>query len=291
MDYKLNPITVEYFKLPYLGDAQFEIDTVSSLDNATEKSIVFYSGNDVDVLKDINAGIVICNELLKDKITTYISKALVFSSNPKFTFIKLLEDFFNDSFKERVTLENNTIDGKISDSAYIEKGVEIGKQCEIYPGTYISHATKIGNNCQILSGTVIGVPGLGDLWHENEYHKFTHIGRVVVGANVSIGANVSVMRGMLEDTVIGAGTKIANNVNIGHSVVIGNNCYISSGVTIGGACIIEDNVWIAPGSTLVDHVCIGENTMVATGAVIIKDALPNSTYLGNPARKIGDRSI
>jgi UDP-3-O-[3-hydroxymyristoyl] glucosamine N-acyltransferase len=112
---------------------------------------------------------------------------------------------------------------------------------------------------------------------------------VIVEDDVTIGTNVSILKGMLEDTIIGAGTRIANNVCIGHSVRIGKNCYVSSGVTIGGACVIEDNCWLAVGITLTDHVKVGKNTMIGAGAVLIKDALPDSLYLGNPARKVSER--
>ena len=197
----------------------------------------------------------------------------------------MLQKYCDDSF-ERTTEDT----GNVSQKATIESTVILGENCEIYPQSVVCGNTVMGSNCRVLSGTIIGVAGLGDLWEGERFYRFTHIGGVVIEDNVSIGTNVSILKGMLEDTTIGSGTKIGSNVSIGHSVQIGKNCYISSGVTIGGACIIEDNTWLAVGCTLKDHVNVGQNTMIGTGAVLMKDALPDSLYLGNPARKVGERN-
>ena len=291
MNRRIPPISANYFGLPFIGERAFEVDNVASLKTANDTSVIFYSGDDINFLEEIQTGIVIIDTCLKDKLKTHKSQTIVFSPKPKLTFLKLLEDFFENSFEGKFQKRADFVDCKISGDAYIEPKVKLGKGCEIFPQVSLFNEVTIGEKCKILPGTVIGVSGLGDLWYRGEYHKFVHLGEVSIGSNVNIGANVSIMKGMLEDTIIGEGTRIANNVNIGHSVQIGKNCYISSGVTIGGACIIEDNSWLAVGSTLTDHVRIGKNTMVGTGAVIIKDALPNSLYLGNPARKVGERDF
>ncbi|WP_420401442.1 hypothetical protein [Flagellimonas sp.] len=288
MNTNIPPTTPDYFELPFHGSGTFEADNIASLRTANSTSIIFYSGHDKAYLEEINAGIVIADSKLQSLVGDFNSGAIVFSPKPKYTFLKLLQDFFVDTFFEQ-DLKEVQGNGEISRMAYIEKEVDLGKDCKVYPNVSLFNPTTIGSHSTILSGTVIGLPGLGDLWHEGSYHKFVHLGGVKIGSNVTIGSNVSILKGMLEDTVIGSGTRIANNVNIGHSVQIGKNCYISSGVTIGGACVIEDNCWLAVGVTLTDNIRVEKNCKIGTGAVLIKDALPDSLYLGNPARKIGDR--
>jgi UDP-3-O-[3-hydroxymyristoyl] glucosamine N-acyltransferase len=290
MKYRIpQPITASFFDLPFSGDSIYQVNYVASLDAADSTTIIFYSGNDISFLDHVEAGIIIAHSSLKKNISGHKAKAIVYCDKPKFIFLSFLEKFFKNTFETgfgKRTIHNLV---KVSEKSYIESEVVIGDGGEIYPHVTIYNPTCIGKNCVIQSGSVIGGIGLGDLWYNGKYNKFVHLGSVIIEDDVTIGTNVSVLRGMLEDTVIGSGTRIANNVCIGHSVRIGRNCYIASGATIGGACIIEDNCWLAVGVTLTDHVKIGKNTMIGTGAVLIKDALPDSFYLGNPARKISER--
>jgi UDP-3-O-[3-hydroxymyristoyl] glucosamine N-acyltransferase len=290
MKYKISqPITAAFFDLPFSGDNRYEVNYVASLDAADFTTGIFYSGSDISFLEDLEAGIVIADKILKNNISNHKAKAIVYCDKPKYIFLALLEKFFNNTFETGVGIRTGQKAVKLSERSYIESEVVIKEGCEIYPNVVIYNPTRVGKNCTIQSGSVIGGIGLGDLWYNGRYNKFVHLGSVIIEDDVAIGTNVSVPRGMLEDTVIGSGTRIGNNVCIGHSVRIGKSCYISSGVTIGGACIIEDNSWLAIGVTLSDHVKISKNTMIGTGAVLIKDALPDSFYLGNPARKISER--
>lgn len=290
MKYKIpEPITAGFFELPFTGNENYKVNYVATPDAADADCVIFYSRDDASFLKNIEAGIVIADIKLKDEITEHRSKAIVYSEKPKYIFLRLLEKFFSNTFEGATVTSPNLKSVKISDKSYIESKVAIGEGCEIYPHVAIYYPTVIGKNCRVQSGSVLGGIGLGDLWHNNRYNNFVHLGAVIIEDDVTIGTNVNISRGMLENTVIGAGTRIANNVSVGHSVIIGKNCYISSGVTIGGACVIEDNCWLAIGVTLIDHVKVGKNTMIGTGGVLIKDALENSIYIGNPARKVSER--
>ena len=251
--------------------------------------MTFTHSTDVNKVSDINAGILIVPISLKGQLGVFKSEAILFCENPKFEWIKIISDNFENSF-EQFGREFGDIDCiNISSSAFIEKNVSIGTNSLVYPNVTVFTDSIIGDNCIVQSGSVIGAIGLGDVWHNGKYHKFVHLGKVIIENDVSIGANVTVLKGMIEDTRIGMGTKIGNNVNIGHNVVIGENCYISSGVTIGGSTIIKDNCWISVGVTINDHVTMETNSKAGTGSVIIKNTLENSFYLGNPARKISER--
>jgi UDP-3-O-[3-hydroxymyristoyl] glucosamine N-acyltransferase len=289
MKYKLpQPVAATFFDLPFSGDGGYEVNYVASLDAADLSTIIFYSGTDLSFLKDLEVGIVIANPTLKNDISEHKAKAIIYFEKPKYIFLSLLEKFFKNAF-ETDSAQTNKSGIQLSERAFIESEVVIGEGCKIYPHVAIFNSTSLGKNCIIQSGSVIAGVGLGDLWYNDRYNNFVHLGSVIIEDDVTVGINVSIPRGMLEDTIIGSGTRIANNVCIGHSVRIGKNCYISSGVTIGGACVIEDNCWLAVGATLTDHVRVSKNTMIGAGAVLIKDALPDSLYLGNPARKISER--
>jgi UDP-3-O-[3-hydroxymyristoyl] glucosamine N-acyltransferase len=290
MKYKIpESITASFLDLPFTGDKDYKVNHVASLDAADVDSVVFYSRNDASYLRNLEAGIIIADINLIDEISNQKSKAIIYSNKPKYVFLLLLEKFFNNTFEGATATFQNIKSVKISDKSYIESEVVIGEGSEIYPHVAIYNPTLIGKNCRIQSNSVLGGIGLGDLWHNNRYNNFVHLGAVTIEDNVTIGTNVNISRGMLENTTIGTGTRIANNVSVGHSVIIGKNCYISSGVTIGGACVIEDNCWLAIGVTLIDHVKVGRNTMIGTGGVLIKDALEDSLYLGNPARRVSER--
>jgi len=289
MKFAIKPISAEEFGFPYFGQADFKATFIAGLNDADGTCISFFRGSNIEKLSKIKTGILFVEEKLEGKIEQCQSKALVFCDNPKFHWINTIAKNYSNSFEEKPKPNKIHSEAKISEFAFIESNVIVGKNSSIYPHVCIFKDTFIGDNCEIQSGSVIGGIGLGDVWYGGTYHKFVHLGNVKIGNNVSIGTNVSILKGMTEQTLIGEGTKIGNNVNIGHNVTIGKNCYISSGVTIGGACIIEDNCWIAVGATLNDHVHMEKNSKAGTGSVIIKDTLENGFYLGNPARKISER--
>lgn len=288
MKYPATGIAASNFKpLTILGDSSAKASFVSSLSGAEADCLTFYSGEDPTRLASIGAGIVVAPEQLQSEIQGFNSRAIVWSPHPKYTFIKALQDFCTDKFTDDTL---HVPSQEISKAAYVETDAQLGEQVEVYPNATIFSCASIGEGSIIQAGSVIGGNGLGDVFYEGKYHRFVHLGGVDIAKNVSIGVNSTVLRGMLEDTVIGEGTRIGNNVNIGHSSNIGKNVYISSGVTIGGACVIEDNCWISPGVATTDHITIGKNSKIGTGSVVIKDALEDSFYLGNPARKLPSKS-
>lgn len=145
----------------------------------------------------------------------------------------------------------------------------------------------IGKNVYLAEGVVIGSEGFGYVRNEvGELEKFPHIGGIVIGDNVDLGANTSVDRGSLEDTVIGSGSKLDNLVHVAHNVKIGKHCLITAHVFLGGSCVVEDYATIWAGAIIFDHVRIGHHAEVGAGAVVRKDVKPYEIVAGNPARNI-----
>jgi UDP-3-O-[3-hydroxymyristoyl] glucosamine N-acyltransferase len=146
---------------------------------------------------------------------------------------------------------------------------------------------QIGNNVYRDRGVVIGSEGFGYERNEKgEIEKFPHIGGVIIGNDVDIGANTCIDRGSLEDTVIGDGTKIDNLVHVGHNAKIGKHVLITALSLIGGSAEIGDYATIWSAAVIKDHVRIGHHAIIGAGAVVIKDVKPYETVVGVPARNI-----
>ncbi len=188
---------------------------------------------------------------------------------------------------------------RIGENVYIGPGSAIGDECVIGEGTIIDanvtlyRKVAVGKNCHISSGAVIGADGHGYALDENNrYKKIRHMGNVVIGDNVDIGANSCVDRGVLDDTRIGNNTKIDNLVQIAHNVVIGENCMITGGVQIGGSCVIGDNCYFAPSSIIKNGTRIADTVRVCMNSVVVRDVRqPNVTMFGDPARYLFPYSI
>ena len=179
---------------------------------------------------------------------------------------------------------------KISPDAYIAPFAYVGENCVVEEGTVIEpHAVLLenvhaGRNCIIHSGAVIGCDGFGFERTREGLIKIPQMGGVIIGDDVEIGACTTIDRGTMSDTVIGSGTKIDNQVQIGHNVHVGKNCIICSMSGIGGSSVIDDNVTMSVQAGITDHVHIGANTIIAGRSGVTNDLPANSVVSGFPAR-------
>ena len=173
---------------------------------------------------------------------------------------------------------------RIGPGAIIESGVVIGSHCTIGPRVVLTVGTVLGARVTVKPGAVIGSAGFGFHGHEGRHQRIPHIGGVIIGDDVEIGANSCIDRGTLGNTVVGRGTKIDNLVHIAHNVVIGEDCLIMAGVGVAGSCRIGDRVVLAGQSGVVDHVQIGSDSRVASKAGVTRAAAAGSVLSGFPAR-------
>ncbi len=284
MKHQIKDICAKNLTQDWLGDGDYLVNFLSGLRFVDSQTISFYKGEDINRLSEIEAGILIVKQSLKNQIFSYKSKCLIFTPDPMSLFADIVNENFSDDFSD------STIDKfehkSISSNAYIETNVKIGSGTKIFPNASLYDGTTIGNNCMIQTGAVLGGNGMTYIESENEYKRMVQIGKVIVEDDVVIGCNTVVLKGILEYTKIGKGSKIGNLVNVGHNSVIGNDCYISSSVIIGGATVIGNNCWIAPGVSIRDNLKIGDNCTIGVGSVVVKDIEPNSVYYGNPAKFI-----
>lgn len=177
---------------------------------------------------------------------------------------------------------------RIAAGAVIGPGVRIGRDCTIAAGASVLCAL-VGNSVIIHPGARIGQDGFGYApGPKGGMIKIVQVGRVIIQDHVEIGANTTIDRGTMDDTVIGEGTKIDNLVQIGHNVRIGRYCGIVSQVGIAGSTKIGDGVMIGGGSGVNGHITIGDGVQIAAMSGVAADIPAGERYGGIPARPMRD---
>jgi UDP-3-O-[3-hydroxymyristoyl] glucosamine N-acyltransferase len=172
-------------------------------------------------------------------------------------------------------------------NAVVGRGCQIGRNCDIGPCVSVSNAL-IGNGVTLHAGVRIGQDGFGFVPGASGLEKMPHIGRVIIQDNVEVGANTTIDRGMLDDTIIGEGTKIDNLVQIAHNVRIGRNCVIAALCGISGSVTLGDWVMLGGGAGLADHVTVGDKAQVAAQSGVMNDIPGGEKWAGAPAQPIRD---
>jgi UDP-3-O-[3-hydroxymyristoyl] glucosamine N-acyltransferase len=176
---------------------------------------------------------------------------------------------------------------RIGAHCVIGPNVKIGRNCSVAAGVSILCAL-IGNGVIIHNGVRIGQDGFGYAPGPRGMIKIVQIGRVIIQDNVEIGANTTIDRGAMDDTVVGEGTKIDNQVQIGHNVRIGRHCAIVSQVGIAGSTIIGDGVQIGGQVGLKGHITIGDGVQIAAKSGVMSDLAAGGQYGGIPARPLNE---
>ncbi|MCK4856557.1 MAG: UDP-3-O-(3-hydroxymyristoyl)glucosamine N-acyltransferase [candidate division Zixibacteria bacterium] len=175
---------------------------------------------------------------------------------------------------------------RIMAGAVVGDDCTIGKDCLIYSNVTIYRGAGIGDRVTLHAGTVVGADGFGYAQHEGVHHKIYQVGGVRIEDDVEIGANCTIDRGALGETVIGAGTKIDNLVQIAHNVRIGRGCIIVAQVGISGSTKLGDYVTLAGQVGLVGHIEIGDRAVIAAQAGVPKSIPADEIYCGSPAREL-----
>lgn len=169
--------------------------------------------------------------------------------------------------------------------AVIGPHVRIGRDCAIGPGASLIH-TLVGNRVIVHPGARLGQDGFGYQPSPRGHLKVPQIGRVVLQDEVEIGANSTIDRGALRDTVIGEGTKIDNLVQIAHNVVIGRHCIIVSQTGISGSTTLGDFVMLGGQVGVIGHVTIGDAAQIAASSNVKDDVPPGVRWGGSPAKPV-----
>ena len=172
-------------------------------------------------------------------------------------------------------------------NAVIGANVRIGRECAIGPNATVAHAL-IGDRVIVHAGCRIGQDGFGYVMGPGGHRKIPQVGRVIIQDDVEIGAGTSIDRGGLRDTVIGEGTKIDNQVQVGHNVVIGRHCVLVAQVGIAGSVVLEDYVVLGGQVGVADNLTIGEGAKVGAQSGLMSNIPAGESWLGSPARRSRD---
>jgi UDP-3-O-[3-hydroxymyristoyl] glucosamine N-acyltransferase len=164
----------------------------------------------------------------------------------------------------------------------------VGSHCRLDCNVVVYHNCTVGNNVVIQAQTVVGSTGFGYSFIDGSHRLVPHNGSVVIEDFVEIGANCCIDRAKFGDTIIGAGTKIDNLVQIAHNVVIGKCCLIAALVGIAGSCRIGDGVVIGGQAGLRDHIEIGSKTQIGAQSGVTRSFPPDSFIMGAPAEEMAD---
>ncbi|MDQ7918327.1 UDP-3-O-(3-hydroxymyristoyl)glucosamine N-acyltransferase [Mesonia sp. MT50] len=212
-------------------------------------------------------------------------KALLISDDPFRDFNKLTEYFkpFQKSKKQVSASAEIGMNTVIQPHVFIGNHVKIGKNCFIHSNVSIYDHTIIGDNVTIHAGTVLGADAFYYKKRDSGFDKLKSGGKVVIKNNVDIGAACTIDRGVTGETIIGEGTKIDNQVQIGHDTVIGELCLIASQVGIAGCVVIENEVTIWGQVGITSGITIGEKAVISAQSGVSKSLAGNKSYFGTPA--------
>ncbi len=183
---------------------------------------------------------------------------------------------------EKVIIGNGS---KIHPNVYIGNDTVLGENCIIQPGVKIYHSIIIGNNVTIHAGTVVGGDGFGYApQSDGTYKKIPQLGNVIIEDNVEIGANTTIDRATMGSTVIKAGAKLDNLLQIAHNVEIGSNSVIAAQAGVSGSAKIGNNVMIGGQAGIVGHIQIADGSKINAQSGVSKSIkTPNTTVTGSPA--------
>lgn len=299
-----NKITIkqiaDFLKITYT-DKDFDITSISSLNNIKNNSILFFSDL-INFKFKINDNIQYDLKKLEkfenialiadDKVRKQINVPILPSKDPRFDFYRVVMEFFsNDEFKSGIhktaTVEKNSTIGKdvyIGPHCYIGNEVKIGNNTKILANTCIYGKTEIGSNSIIKSNTTIGSEGFSFSYTGDELFHFPHIGSIIIGNNVWIGSNCTVEKAQIDQTVIEDHVKIDDLVHIGHNSKIKKFTQITAGSVIAGRVKIGEGCWISSNS-VIDNGCeIGDNCMIGTSSLVRSSFPKNSVIVGSPAK-------
>jgi len=265
----------------FIGNEKFPIKGINEIHVVRKGDIVFVD-HPKYYEKALNsaATVVLINKI----VDCPEGKALLISDDPFRDFNKLTIHFnpfiaSKNSIADTAIIGENTI---IQPNVFIGNNVKIGSSCLIHPNVTIYDNTIIGNNVCIHANTVLGADAFYYKKRLSGFDKLISGGRVVIEDNVDIGASCTIDKGVTGDTTIQEGTKIDNQVHVGHDTIIGKKCLIASQTGIAGCVIIEDEVtlWGQVGTN--SGITIGKGAIILGQTGVTKSIAGGKTYFGTP---------
>lgn len=306
----------EKFGLELRGDEKTIIRGIAPIADAKPGQLAFYSTEKnsaafkilpISVLQKTRASVIL---LQSEQVKNAPAGAtLLITESPRGDIVKILGEIYKEKprygihwaahvekgvfFRKKksvyigqfATVERGAVietDVKIYPGAYIGKNVTLGRGTIVHSGAHIENAT-LGEDCVIHNGASIGKDGFGYTRQNGKNVFIPHVGRVVIGNRVSVGANSCIDRGAMTDTMVGDGTKIDNLVQIAHGVIVGSECFLAAQVGIAGGCVIGDRALLGGQVGLANGVKIGNDAEVGAHSGVFRDVPDNERHMGYPA--------
>jgi UDP-3-O-[3-hydroxymyristoyl] glucosamine N-acyltransferase len=292
-----------------LGGCSEEITNPEQIEKAEKGQITFIGNRKFARLWEASnaSAAIICEKL---EVLPGNNKAFIKVKNPDLAMATLLEAFqpitphFETNIHPTAVIDQTVQLGKgckIGANCYVGKNVvldagvilypnvsvfddtTIGSDTVVWSGTVIRERSVIGSNCIFHANVSIGADGFGYRPSECGLTKIPHIGNVVIGNDVEIGANSCVDRGKFSSTILGDGCKIDNLVQIGHNCVLGRCCIMAGNSGLAGSVTLGDGVLIGGSASIKDHTTIHSGAKVGAGSGVIGDVAAGKTVLGYPA--------
>ncbi|WP_157019801.1 UDP-3-O-(3-hydroxymyristoyl)glucosamine N-acyltransferase [Mesorhizobium xinjiangense] len=298
--------------------AAMVVDGVAAATDGGAGKLVFVDGpKHAAPLAELDAAAILCPAGLADRVPERV--AVIVTGTPAQAFSEVARLLYPSAVRPAALTGETSVsaaahiapDAHIEDGAIVEAGAVVGPRASVGAGAVIAPNAVIGSDCQvgrdsyvgpgasiqagflgsrviIHAGVRIGQDGFGFLPGPSGLAKVPQIGRVIVQDDVEIGANTTIDRGALGDTVIGEGTKIDNLVQIAHNVRIGRHCAIAGHVGISGSVTLGDGVLLGGRVGIADHLTIGDGAQLAASSGVMHDVPAGARWAGAPARPMKD---
>jgi len=290
-------------KLEFRGDPDLVIDGVSSPRSAQSGDLCYLQGKkSLAEIIDSHCSAVILPEELAERVN---GKGLLLAPDPRYSCIQAIRALDLDPLNQAdgihpsaqvaqsaqlgagVRVGANAVIGEkvqigvdtvIGAGCVIEHSATIGGDCYLHSNVTLAHSVRLGDRCILQSGVVIGSDGFGLVMHQQEWRRIPQIGTVVIEDDVEIGANTTIDRGALDDTVIEQGCKLDNQIMIAHNVRIGAHTAIAACSAIAGSAIIGRYCQIAGACNILGHLSIADHSVITVASLVIKDIKEPGVY-------------
>lgn len=292
-----------------LGDGATVVSSIAALDRASADQLSFCgSAKYAPLMAASGAGVVLVSAPIAQLSSPAAARVVV--ENPHDALLSLIPRFYRlptrtpgvhpsavigsgvtlgeaPSIGAHAVIEAGAVLGNrvtIGATTVVGSGVRLGDDVHLYPGVTIYANAMLGNRVIIHSGVRIGSDGFGYVYRDGAHQKVPHVGGCILEDDVEVGANSTIDRGSIDDTIIGAGTKIDNLVQIAHNVRIGRMCLLMSQVGVAGSVRVEDGCIIAGQVGVGGHNTIGKGATVGGQSGVFGDVPAGATWSGYPAR-------
>jgi UDP-3-O-[3-hydroxymyristoyl] glucosamine N-acyltransferase len=275
----------EILDKPFVGNPDLIVNGLNEIHKVTEGDVTF-----TDHPKYYDRALTSATSvvIINSHVDCPEGKGIIISDDPFRDYNRLVKYFYptvvppagNYYASEDAVIGEGSV---IRNGVFIDEDVTIGKNCVIHPNVTIYRGSHIGDNVIIHANTTIGSDAFYYKKRPEGFDKLLSCGRVIIHDNVEIGSGCTIDKGVSGDTIIGWGSKLDNQIHIGHGVVLGKNCLIAAQTGIGGKTIIDDDVMIWGQVGIQKDIHIGKGAIILAQSGVTKSIEGGKTYFGSPA--------